>query len=82
VCATPRLERKKVLGALSGDEAVHTAFAQAAIGHPAAVAALLAVVAKKALAVDGAAAAGEANALKECSPATAVVNTLKAPVAR
>ncbi len=92
MCATPRLKHKKALGMLAGDEAVHTAFARAAVGYPLAVAALPAAVAKKARTVDGAPApvanmskapaAREAKALKECSPATAVANTLKALVVR
>ncbi len=47
MCTTPHPKRKKVLGALTGDEAVHAEFAQAAVGAPAVVAALPAVVAKK-----------------------------------
>jgi hypothetical protein len=59
MCATPRPKRTKVLGVLAGDDALHTAFAWAAIGYPAAVTALPTAVAKKARAVDGAPAPGE-----------------------
>jgi hypothetical protein len=79
-------------GTLAEDEAAHTAFAQAAVGYAAAVAALPTAVVKKAGTVNGAPApvektskapaAMEANASKECSLATAVANMSKAPVAR
>ncbi len=82
MCATPRPKHTKVLGALTGDEAAHTAFAWAAVGHPMAVAALPAAVAKKARKVNDAAAAGGAEASKECSWATAVANTSKTLVVR
>jgi hypothetical protein len=92
MCATPCLKRQAVLGALAGDEAAHTAFARAAVGTPAAVAAMLAAVAKKAGTVNGVPApvantlkapvAREAKASKECSLAAVVANTLKALVAR
>jgi hypothetical protein len=90
MCAAPRPRCKNVLGTLAGD-AVHTAFAQAAVGYPMAVAALPMAVAKKAGTVDGAPAqvvnaskapaAREAMALKECSLGTVVANTSKVPVA-
>jgi hypothetical protein len=92
MCATPCPKHTKVLGALAGDDAAHTAFAWAAVGYPTAVAALPTAVAKKAGTVDGppapvantlkAPAGREAKALKECSPATAVANMLMALVAR
>jgi hypothetical protein len=92
MCATPHPKRTKVLGALAGDDAVHTAFTRAAIGYPTAVAALPTAVAKKSGTVNGtpvplantskAPAAREAKVSKECSPATAVANMLMAPVAR
>jgi hypothetical protein len=92
MCTTPHPKCTKVLGMLAGDDAVHMAFARAAVGYPAAVAALPMVVAKKAGTVDGtpvpvantlkAPAVREAKASKEWSPATAVVNMLIAPVAR
>jgi hypothetical protein len=44
---TPCPKRKKVLGVLAGDEAVHAAFARAAIGLPTVIGALPAAVAKK-----------------------------------
>ncbi len=84
MCATPCPKHTKVLGTLTGDDAAHTAFAQAA--------ALPTVVAKKARTVDGASApvantskapaARETKASKECSPALVVANTFMAPVAR
>jgi hypothetical protein len=92
MCSTTRPKRIKVLCALAGDDAVHNAFARAAVGYSTAVAALSTAVAKKAGTVNGAPApvantskapaAREAKASKECSPATVVVNTLMAPVAR
>jgi hypothetical protein len=92
MCATPCPKRKNILGAPPGDDAAHTAFSQAAVGYPAAVAALPKAVAKMAGTVNGAPTpvantskapvARETKALKECSPATAVANTSKAPVAR
>jgi hypothetical protein len=82
MCATPRPKRTKVLGVLAGDDAMHTAFAWAAVGYPAAVADLPMAVAKKAGTVNDAPApvantskvpaAREAKALKECSLATVV----------
>jgi hypothetical protein len=92
MCATPRPKRTKVLGALARDDAMHSAFARAAIGYPTAVTAFPTAVAKKAGTVDGAPApvantskapaAREAKASKDCSPAMVVANTLMAPVAR
>jgi hypothetical protein len=77
---------------LAGDDAAHTAFAQAAVGYPTAVAALPTAVANKARTVDGAPApvantskapaVREAMVSKECSLAMAVANMLKAPVER
>jgi hypothetical protein len=85
MCATPCPKHTKVLGALAGDDAAHTAFARAAIGYPMAVTALPTVLAKKAGTVDGtpapvantlkAPAAREVKASKECSPVLEVVNT-------
>jgi hypothetical protein len=93
MCATPRPKHTKVLGALSGDDATHNAFARAAVGYPTAVAAFPIAVAKKAGTVNGAPApvvgntlkapvAREVKVSKECSPAMAVANMLMAPVAR
>jgi hypothetical protein len=47
MCATPRPKRKKVLGAIAGDIAVHAALADAMSGIPSVVGALLAAQAKK-----------------------------------
>jgi hypothetical protein len=92
MCTTPRSKCTKVLGVLAGDDAVHNAFARAAVGYSTAVAAFPTAVAKKARTVDGAPTpvantlkvptAREVKALKECYQATAVVNTLMAPVVR
>jgi hypothetical protein len=92
MCATPCPKCTKVLGALAGDDAVHTAFALAAVGYPTAFAALPTAVAKKDGTVDGAPGlvantlkapvAREGKALKKCSLPTAVANTLMVPVAR
>jgi hypothetical protein len=92
MCANPRPKHTKVLDALAGDDAVHIAFAGAAVGYPTVFAALPTAVAKKVGTVDGAPApvantskalaARKAKASKECSPATAVGNRLMAPVAR
>jgi hypothetical protein len=68
MCATPRPKHTKFLGALAGDDAVHNAFARAAVGYPMAVADFPTAVVKKAGTVDGA-------------PAP-VANTSKAPAAR
>jgi hypothetical protein len=92
MCATPCQKHTKVLCAVAGDDAAHTAFAGAAVGYLTAVTALPTVVAKKAGTVDGspapvantlkAPAAREVKVSKKCSPATAVANTLMALVAR
>jgi hypothetical protein len=47
MCATPRPKRKKVLGAIAGDIAAHTALADAMSGIPSVVGALPAAQAKK-----------------------------------